>query len=220
MNCSTMTLDDISNLINIFTPVILLVWFYYSQRATLSKDYFAELAGIYGGFLKTAVYKPKAGETVHAGIIMNIRDVDNKGFFKGEFDYAETLGGQGMQLQGRNVSDGIYQFFGEMDFELYFDKKRHPFKVNKNRTYKGKLFVVDRLDFQFDDYKIEQYVKAEYDIIHYREMETLIFKLSKVYRNGAQELPVTFVLYKSAGFDFEPYKNVKKIVFPTTRVNR
>lgn len=219
MNCSTMTLDDISNLVTIFTPVILLLWFYYSQRATLSKDYFSELGGIYGGFLK-AVYQPQPGETVYAGIIMNIRDVDNKGFFKGEFDYAETLGGQGPQLQGRNITDGIYQFFGEMDFKLFLDKKRHPFKVKKNRIYKGKLFIVDRLDFQFDDYKIEQYVRAEYDIIHYREMESLKFKLSKVYRAGAQELPDNFVLHKSAGFDFEPYKNVKRLVFPATRVDR
>jgi hypothetical protein len=215
-----MTLDDISNLISIATPLILLVWFYYSQRATLSKDYFAELAGIYGGFLE-ATYKPREGETVHAGIILNIRDVDNKGYFKGDFDYAETLGGQGMQLQGRNISDGVYQFFGEMKFELHLDKKRHPFDPAKNRTYKGKLFVVDRLDFRFDDYKIEQYVRAEYNIVHYREMETLKFTLSTVHRTGAQELPAHFLLYKSAGFDFEPYKSVKKVVFPVqTRVDR
>src|SRR5690606_32900554 len=37
------TLEDISNLISIATPFILLIWFYYSQRQTLSKDYFSEL---------------------------------------------------------------------------------------------------------------------------------------------------------------------------------
>lgn len=220
MTCTTFELDDISNLINISTPIILLIWFYYSQRLTHSKDYFAELSGIYGGFLK-ATREAKAGGQVHAGIIMNIRDVDSRGFFKGDFDYAESelLVQEGKQVP-QIISDGIYMFFGEMDYEFYFNKKRHPFKAEKNRKYNGRLFVVDRLDFKFEDYKIDNYLVAEYDIIHFREMETLKFKQTKVYRTGAKDLPESFILYKSAGFDFEPYKNVKRLVFPATRVDK
>jgi hypothetical protein len=64
MYCNTITLEDISNVISILTPVILLIRFYYSQRSTLSKDYFNGLTGIYAGF-HDAVYKPKDGETVY-----------------------------------------------------------------------------------------------------------------------------------------------------------
>ena len=89
MCCSEITLKEIADVISIITPIVLVCWFYYSQRHTLSKNYFENIPGIYGGFTDP---KNKGGEgyRVYSGIIMNIKDIDSNGFFKGELDFAET----------------------------------------------------------------------------------------------------------------------------------
>jgi hypothetical protein len=221
MTCeTTFGLGDISGLISILTPLVLLLWFYYSQRQVHSNNYFTEVSGIYAGFTTPKVPAPHNGQ-MHAGIIMNIRSVDSRGFFKGDFDYAETESyTQGGQHLFGNVTDGVYSFFGDIDFELYRNKKRHPFKLKENRIYKGNLYIVDRMDFQVENYKIEDYLVADYSIEHRREMGTLTFALRKVYKPGSQKFPDKFVLYKSTGLNFEPYKNLKRIVFPQTRVDQ
>ena len=158
---------------------------------------------------------------MHAGIIMNIRSVDSRGFFKGDFDYAETESyTQGDQHVFGLITDGVYSFYGDFDFEIYRSKKRNPFKLKENRIYKGNLYIVDRMDFKLEDYKLEDYLIAEFSAIHYREMETIKFKLNKVHRKGSQKFPDEFVLYRSSGLNFEPYKNLKTIVFPRTRVDK
>lgn len=107
---------------------------------------------------------------------MNIRETDDKGYFKGEFDFAETFTETaGNKVGFRNIRDGIFTFMGEMKFEIYIDKKRHLFKSKENRVYKGKLYIVDRLDFQFENYSFEDYLSAEYEIKHYRESRSLNF---------------------------------------------
>ncbi len=181
-------IEDINNLINIFTPIILLFWFYYSQKLKLSKNYFEEINGLYGGFLKPK-NEPKKDEMIDSGIIMNIRDIDGKGFFKGEFDFAETLSKlSGDKYLKSVLTDGIYQFFGEMRFKFHLNKKRHPFRVKKNRKYTGKMYVVNRLDFDIKNYDIKDYLVAEYKITHFREMEVLKFKRKKVYQNQGKNL--------------------------------
>lgn len=213
------TLEQISAAISIATPFILLVWFYYSQKQTLSKNYYDEIDGIYAGFTD-AIGKPQHNGRIYGGIIMNIRDIDNKGFFKGDFDFGETeMTTQNERPIAISLRDGIFTFLGKLNYRLFLNKTRHPFKPKENRTYLGKLYIVDRLDFSFEDYKIEDYLSAEYDIIHFREMQTLKFILSKVYKNDRPELPESFTLYKSAGFSFEPYKNVKRTVFRETRAD-
>ena len=191
--------------ITIATPIILLFWFYYSQKQTLSKNYYSEINGIYAGFTDPINQAPVNG-TVYGGIIMKIRDIDNKGYFKGEFDFGET------ESTGKLLIDGIHSFFGRVKFTVSIDKTRHPFKLGENRIYHGKLYIVDRLDFSVNKYKIEDYLCSEYDIIHYREMQTLKFSLNKVYKKEYPKIPDTFFLYKSAGFNFEPYMNVKRAV--------
>lgn len=207
------TLEDISNLISIATPFILLIWFYYSQRQTLSKDYFSELNGIYAGFTEP-ISKVEDKKGLHAGIILNIRETDDKGYFKGQFDFAETITEtSGNRVGFRKIRHGIHTFIGKMEFEVHRDKIRHPFKPDQNRTYKGKLYIVDRLDFLFENYKIEDYLSAEYDIKHYREMGTFVFTISKVHRQDRHDLPPKFTLFKKMGAVFEPYSNVKQVVF-------
>ena len=221
MTCNTtFGLGDLSDLISILTPLVLLLWFYYSQRQILTDKYFSDIAAIYAGFT-TPKTQPINNGQMHAGIIMNIRSVDSTGFFKGDFDYAETESyTQGEQHIFRLITDGVYSFFGDLEFEIYKNKKRNPFKLTENRVYNGNLYIVDRMDFQIENYKLEDYLVAEYSAVHYREMETIKFKLRKVYKVGSQKFPDEFVLYKSSGLNFEPYKNLKTIVFPRTRVDK
>jgi hypothetical protein len=207
------TLENISSAISIATPIILLLWFYYSQRQTLSKSYFDQIDGIYGGFTEP-ISQLEDTKGLNSGIIMNIRDTDDKGYFKGEFDFAEAITKvENDRLLFKNVRDGVHTFLGKLNFEIYRDKARHPFKPEENRIYKGTLYIVDRLDFAFENYKIDTYLRAEYDILHYREMQTLKFTLKKLHKTGEPALPTSFVLYKKMGVSFEPYKNVKDVVF-------
>jgi len=216
------TLEQISAAVSIGTPIILLLWFYYSQRRALSKSYFDNVPGIYGGFTEPISDQSKEDGRIYSGIIMNIRDIDDKGYFKGEFDFAETTTDLvGNRIEYRKLIDGVYQFYGKFDFELFLNKTRHPFKPEQNRTYVGKLYLVDRLDFDFGNYEIETYLKAEFDIVHYREMQTLKFSFSKVYKKDAPKLPPSFVLNKKIGLNFEPYINLVNTVFVGhTRVDK
>ncbi len=208
-----LTIEQISGIISIATPIILFLWFYYSQRQTLSKNYFEQIDGIYAGFTEPLSYSSN-GKRIYGGIIMNIRDTDDKGYFKGDFDFAESYTDfDGNRIMGTKVRDGIHTFLGKIDFTIYRDKSRHPFRPDENRIYKGTLYIVDRLDFAFDNYKIETYLTAEYDIIHYREMQTLKFTFRKKYRPETPEFPQTFILYKKMGASFEPYRNVRETVF-------
>jgi hypothetical protein len=207
------TVEDISATISIATPFILLLWFYYSQKQTLSKTYFDQVDGIYAGFTEP-ISKMDDIEGLAAGIIMNIRDTDDKGYFKGEFDFGESKKSiENNELLFRPVREGIHTITGKMEFEIYRNKTRHPFRPDENRIYKGTLYIVDRLDFSFEDYEIETYVRAEYDIVHYREMQTMKFVLKKKHKTEGTDFPETFILYKKMGASFEPYKNVKESVF-------
>ena len=216
MCCSEITLKEIADVISIITPIVLVCWFYYSQRHTLSKNYFENIPGIYGGFTDP---KNKGGEgyRVYSGIIMNIKDIDSNGFFKGELDFAETT----TEENPRKLIDGVSTFYGKLNFELQFAKIRHPFKPKQNRQYAGKLYIVDRLDFDFDNYQIENYLRAEYNIIHYREMQTMKFEISEIYKQDGFYLPNSFLLNKTIGLNFDPYKNLVQVVFEgQTRVDR
>jgi hypothetical protein len=208
------TLEQISAAISIATPFILLFWFYYSQRHALSKSYFDQVDGIYAGFTEP-ISKIEDKKGLNAGIIMNIRDTDDKGYFKGEFDFGETRTDitDDNRISFTNFRDGIHTFLGKLDFEIFRDKTRHPFRPEENRTYKGTLYIVDRLDFAFEDYKIDTYLRAEYDILHYREMQTLKFTLRKLHKDDGPGFPETFILHKKMGVSFEPYNNVRDIVF-------
>lgn len=212
--CNLFILTQASDAISILTPLILLFWFYYSHKQTLSNNYFKEVDGIYAGFTEPTVQAMNDGG-VNAGIIMNIREIDGKGFFKGTFDYGEneTIITTSNRIIHDMLRDGIHTFYGKMNFTLYRDKNRHPFKKAQNRRYRGVMYVVDRLDVNFEAYDIEPYLSAEYEIVHYREMQTMIFNLKKNYKPTAPSMPQKFILYKKMGVTFEPYINVKDSVF-------
>jgi len=206
-------LEQINIIISIATPVILIVWFYYSQKQTLARNYFSQIDGVYAGFTNP-VSDNLDKDWLYAGIVMNITNTDNKGYFKGQFTFGETQ----LELNNnkptmRQLHDGIHMFLGKLDFQLYIDQSRHPFKPRENRTYTGTLYIIDRFDFPFEVYTIESFLSAEYVIKHYREMQTLVFTLKKNYRNEGPVLPETFTLQKRIGVAFEPYNNVKEVVF-------
>ena len=205
--------ETISAVVSIATPIILLMWFYHSQRQSFSKHYLEEIDGIYAGYTQP-ISKIEDKKGLNAGIIMNIIGTDENGYFKGEFDFAETKTTIiNHRVSDDKIRDGIHTFIGKLNFELYLDKDRHPFKLRQNRIYYGKLYIVDRLDFQIELTNIETYLNAEYDIIHYREMKVMKFTLSKLIKDDRPELPKFFTLTKSYGLEFEPYKNVKETIF-------
>jgi len=205
--------EVLSASVSIVTPLILFIWFLYSQYQSYFKTYCKELEGIYAGFVPST--RPLSeSKGINAGIILYVRDVDTKGFFKGEFEFGEArLSLQNMIPVHSLVSIGIHTFLGKLKFEIYRDRIRHPLKPKENRIYNGTLYVIDRFDFAFDTNKMEDYLQAEYRIIHYREMKTLKFSLSKIYKEVAQKLPTEFTLYKSSNFAFEPLKGVRDVIF-------
>ncbi|MGV3686185.1 MAG: hypothetical protein ACO1NS_11200 [Daejeonella sp.] len=208
-------LSDVSDALGILTPPILLFWFYYSQKLTLSKNYFDEIDGVYAGFAKP-VGPFSQNKGVHAGFIMNIVETNTNGYFKGSFDYGENQYlTQEFTPKYDLVRSGAFTFFGKIDYKMYKDKSRHPYNLNENRTYQGILYIVDRLDFP-DEFNIEMYVKMEYRITHFREMQTFKFELIKDSPLNSFELPKSFTLYKRTGVVFEPYENVKIAVFNGT----
>lgn len=206
-------IDKISNWIGVSTPIILITWFYYSQKQTLSKSYFNSIDGTYAGYTQPTLDKPE-DKFLEAGIIFHIRDTNESGYFIGELEYKEIWKwSANHQFYSQSAIEASNTFLGKINFEVYRDKMRHPFKPPENRIYKGILTIVDRLDFQFESYKIEDYVSAEYNIDHYREMQTMKFTLIKKNRPEFVHLPNSFTLYKSLGFDFEPYSSLKSGLF-------
>lgn len=209
------SLTDWSNIISITTPIILLLWFYFSQRLKLSNQYFSEIVGSYAGFTESInpeVEKNEKGQ-IYSGILMRIMDIDSNGYFKGDFEYGENLTtSNNHTIEFRQLMEGVYTFLGKLDFKLYRKKTRHPYKISDNRSYIGKLYIVDRLDYQYEKYDFETYVRAEYDIIHFREMKALKFKFVKNYRQKL-DIPNEFIIDRHIGLSFNPSDSVKSTAF-------
>ncbi len=194
----------VSDLITIVTAIILICWFYYSQKQVLSKNYYDEIPGIYAGFTD-GTQKPDN----YSALIINIREIDNSGYYKGELEFAELRN----PLDNEAMIWSIKNFIGKNEFSIKRDKIRHPLKPQENRVYIGKLYTVNRFDFLFTDYKIEDYTEDEYDVIHYRDMGVFVCTHKKSYKDSPSLLPKTFTLHKKGGYFFEPYENIKNSVF-------
>ena len=216
--CIGLSIEKVSALVGIITPAVLLYWFYHSQKQIHSKSYYSEIGGIYAAFTQPRILA-QPNERVSAGLIMNIRSTDDSGYFIGEFDYSEVVMSVVRGEPSRKMlRDGFSSFLGKLDYslpinELFSTNVRHPFKLEENRVYSGKLFVLDRLDFSLENFNVEKYIIAEYDVTHYREMRILKFTLNSIKKTTGSDLPNTFILYKSFGFSFEPYKSVKSLIF-------
>jgi len=197
-----------SYIIAIFTPIVLLYWFVFIQK----QNYFNEILGIFAGYTdpsdKTKAIVKEEGR-FNSGVIMNFRDVSN-GYYRGEFDFRENISNS---EEDRLLSDGFHCFYCKMNYKVYLIKKRNPLDIKKNRVYKGKLYILNRLDFDFGNQKIDDFLVAEYDVIHYREMRTLQLTLSQVHKEEFLRTPKSFKLHQSLGLGFEPYKNVKESIF-------
>jgi hypothetical protein len=145
---------------------------------------------------------------------MDVLDVDSNGFFRGEFRYGENLTtSQSNTVQFQQLVEGVHTFLGKLNHKFSFPIRRHPYKPSKNRIYLGKLYIVHRLDFLYEQYKFEDYVKCEYDIIHYRDMKALKFTICAKYDNAELTLPRMFSLDKHFGLTFEPSGNVESSAF-------
>ena len=137
---------------------------------------------------------------------MNIQTINSQGYFKGDFDYLE-------RAEDEVVKDSINSFYGKLKYKFNYKRIIHPLDPNKNRTYDGKIYIVDRHDMPLHIENIKPYLKCEFTIKHYREMGAIEFTVPKMLKDSKFIYPSSFVLYKSMGFQFEPYQSVKEVVF-------
>ncbi len=200
-----LSIEQISAVVGIITPFVLLFWFRYIRKQNFNNEFL----GIYAGYMDIESAPENKG-TIESGLIMNIRDVLSSGFFRGEFDYRKNIA---TRYEDTLYQDGIYTFYGKINYRLYFPKPRHALKHKENRIYKGRVTIVMRLDFQFETQDIQDFSQEEYDFIFYRELRALKFSLSKASKNHSNQIPNKFILNKSLGLNFEPYKNVKETIF-------
>jgi len=204
-------IEKTAAVISIGTPVVLFIWFAITRKTHLAETYFKELIGNYGGF--TEPIDPAIGVN-NGGFLLRILHIDSNGYFQGEFDFGENKVNvsPANQLSFQQVRDGIYTCMGKIDHQIYASEDRHPMKAGENRTYRGKFYVVDRLDFQFKSYNFENYIQLEYDLIHYREMKVIELKLVKTHREISQ-LPGEITVFKEIGLSFDVYNAVKEVAF-------
>ena len=148
---------------------------------------------------------------IYAVAILSIKSINSDGFFIGEFDYGER--DREREDGPPQIVDSLNTFYGKIDYKVSFKHGVHPLKPETNRTYKGKLYVVDRLDIPFKISTIETFKTHEFDVIHYREMGVLELTFFEEYRKGSFEYPQSLILQKSKGIGFEPYQTLKNTVF-------
>lgn len=188
-----LTLSDWSNLITIITPAILLIWFYYSQRLILSNNYYSKIVGKYSGFCEPSVAEKTPTSYPYAGAILDVTQIDANGYFMGQIIYGEI---ESSQFGDKGRVAAVLQVYGRIPYQFYFKKHRNPFLRKDNSKYKGKLYIVDRFDFEKDQ-QIENFKTMEYDVIYYRERNSLWFNNQKILRDNSNPvLPQTFLLDK------------------------
>ena len=112
-----LTLSDWSNIISILTPIILLIWFYYSQIESLSKSYYSQIVGTYSDFSEPVAISSSDKSTAYAGFIMDIFEIDNNGYFRGELIYGETESTM-TGITGKVAA--TFQFYGQLNYKFYF----------------------------------------------------------------------------------------------------
>lgn len=183
-------LGDWSDIVSLLTPIILLFWFYYSQIQTFSKNYYSEIVGTYSDFSIPVAIKSTDRSTAYAGFIMDIYEIDNNGYFRGEMIYGETES-TGSGVIGKVAA--TFQFYGKLNYEFYFKKSRYPFHKRDNSKYFGKLYLVDHLSVSHDGKIPDDFLAFEYNIFHYREMKVFSLSVSKICRENPK-LPEKFSL--------------------------
>lgn len=198
-------LEQVSSLVAIITAPVLLFWFYQTRK----QNFHNEFLGIYAGYMDNEKI-PNSSNGIESGLIMNIRDISGSGFFRGEFDYRKNISSI---YEDALAQDGIYTFYGKINYRFYFPKVRHLLKPKQNRVYTGKLIIVMRLDFQLETQNIEEFSQEEYRFDYYREIRVLKFFQIASSKNQSNNIPNEFLLHKSLGLSFEPYKNVKDSIF-------
>jgi hypothetical protein len=208
------TLSTFAEIFEISTPVTLLGWFLHSRHEEAKRAYYKEIVGQYGGFVNETINKPIKGKRFDGGVTMEIFDIDDNGYFRGQFEYYEneiTLGEVGGRpATERPVHESVSFFYGKLRFRWNYRifKNRNPLLWKSNRLYKGDLRIVHR----FDSLNVSEEATLEciYTIIHHRESRVVEFVEKKVFKESFQR-PKQFTLFKELQTMLDPYTNVKRI---------
>lgn len=104
---------------------------------------------------------------------MYIKEIDRNGYFRGELIYGEVESSSLSGIAGKVAAS--YPLYGRLKYRFYFKRSRHPFLLEKNSKYFGKLYVVNRLDISMKSNEINDRTAFEHDITHYREKNSFSF---------------------------------------------
>lgn len=119
-------LEILSAYVSLAIPAVLLFWFVYSQWEKHSNVFYTELAGLYVNFtdhVNEIQFDPER-ETRYSGMIFNIREINNDGYFSGDIDFGEIIS---TQVGKRLVSDGMFNFMGNFNYWPHTNKRRNPY---------------------------------------------------------------------------------------------
>ncbi len=210
--CTESTLSTWSEILEILTPIFLLIWFCISHFIQARKNLFNEIVGVYADFQTpfSNATIPK-NHQLYAGLIMNIRTIDSNGYFKAEMQYAESYNEEVLgQLQSHPVIQSLSQVWGKINYRPYLFHKREPFRIEDNRKYKGYIMVVPRFDRDLKTPITGDIFTSKYSLVYNREQSILIFTL-KIDKAENKVIPSEITVRKSEGFNFEPYKNLRMV---------
>lgn len=203
------SIEIIANILSIATPVILLIWFLYMSWQQNSKNLYDEVRGDYAGLISSEETSDGISPT-YGGIILRIVNINSDGYFKGEFDFGES---KDLKI----LSDGNYVFIGKVNYCFYINRIRVPFVKKENRVYRGKLYVVERLDTPAGQINQEELSNFEYDFTYYREIQQIQLDKLVIKSTVNQNIPSQILLSKKLDIMFEPYGIVKQLCFEQSK---
>jgi len=202
-----------SEIFEIFTPIVVFLWFLYSRWAMDKSEFFKDITGLYGGYVSDTFNASTDIIRYDGAMTMEILDVNSNGYIRGQFEYDEkkiTLGKVGgPDAISERALESINFIGGKLSYHwsVAIWKKRNPLISKENRIYFGEMYTVNRLDTQAKSE--EELIQGTYKMKYFREGRVFKFTKEKIAKQ-ANELPNSFKLTKSYNHLLDPYTTIKK----------
>jgi hypothetical protein len=193
----------------ILTPIVLFFWFLHTRKQHAKESLFKELIGFYGGWVSNTTNQSDEQNRFEGGLMLQIFDIDENGYFRGEFEYYEKQIQFQNSLPGftaRIVSASLKFYYGKLKFKWNYKlAKPNPLLYSTNRTYIGELKVIDRLDKISEDESSR--LEAVYNFKYFREACVLNLIQKGLLKKDVR-LPSRFTLMKKSPHQLDPYTNI------------
>lgn len=203
--CTSLSLDEVSQIFSIATPIILFCWFLFARKNKFKQEYLKEIPGKYGGWYRNEMVTGKYTE--QGGVTLEIFQIDSNGNFKGQFSQSGNSEDKRPTIPIKSEVHATVFCAGKLkhSWNLKPFRKRGFLEKGDNRIYYGELYAISRLDVA--PKKKEEIIDKTYAVTHYRESGILAFKL-KYQKNWDHHLPLLFDLFKSFDHMMDPYKAI------------